>query len=263
MGDARRAGRRQAGAADDRAEDGRRRRGDGRGSDSGCCARRAGLRPMTIGGERRPDATARGAHRRRRRRRRAASAEKTPPGRELRWSMPIVSRDGAYAVATVRSADNEDRWLVLVDPETGKTRVLDALRDAAWVRESGGFGPLRRGNSGFLPDNTHFWFLSERDGWMHLYVADVAAPGDAGASADERQVGGVVGRSRRQTSRTFYLNTSEVASRRAPRLRDADRRRRAHEADVDGRRLVGRGVAGRQDARRASTRRATSRPRCT
>ena len=56
--------------------------------------------------------------------------------------MPIVSRDGKYAVAAVRSADNEDRWLVVVDPETGKTRVIDTLHDAAWVRESGGFGPF-------------------------------------------------------------------------------------------------------------------------
>ena len=40
-----------------------------------------------------------------------------------------------------RSADNKDRWYVTLDPETGKTRVVDTLHDDAWIREAGaGFG---------------------------------------------------------------------------------------------------------------------------
>ena len=35
--------------------------------------------------------------------------------REVRWSMPVVSADGKLTVATVRSADNKDRWFVTVD----------------------------------------------------------------------------------------------------------------------------------------------------
>jgi dipeptidyl aminopeptidase/acylaminoacyl peptidase len=94
--------------------------------------------------------------------------------REIRWSMPDVSDDGKLAVAGARSADNKDRWYVALDAETGKTRVVDTLHDDAWVREIGaGFG-----SSGveFLPDNHRVWFLSERDGWMHLYTLDVADP---------------------------------------------------------------------------------------
>jgi dipeptidyl aminopeptidase/acylaminoacyl peptidase len=107
-----------------------------------------------------------------------AQEGKTPqksPGRELRWSMPILSENRQHAVAAVRSADNEDRWLVLIDPATGKSRVLDHLHDPAWVRELGGFGGDV--TAGFLPDHRRFWFLSERDGWMHLYTVDVADPG--------------------------------------------------------------------------------------
>jgi dipeptidyl aminopeptidase/acylaminoacyl peptidase len=96
---------------------------------------------------------------------------KTDPARDVRWSMPIVSRDGKQAVATILSADNEQRWLALVDPETGKTRVLDHARDEAWVR-GGAFGGA---GQGFLPDDRRFWFQSERDGWMHLHVVDVTA----------------------------------------------------------------------------------------
>ncbi len=115
----------------------------------------------------------------------------TPPGqaapgpgkkaeREIRWSMPDVSDDGKLAVAGARSADNKDRWYVTLDAETGKTRVVDTLHDEAWIREAGaGFG-----SSGveFLPDNRRTWFLSERDGWMHLYTLDL---GDSSAKAKQ------------------------------------------------------------------------------
>ena len=95
--------------------------------------------------------------------------------REVRWSMPVVAEDGALAVATVRAHDNKDRWLVAVDAETGAARVVDALHDDAWVRELGGFGPDAA--FGFLADQKHLWFTSERDGWMHLYVVDASASG--------------------------------------------------------------------------------------
>jgi len=91
--------------------------------------------------------------------------------REIRWSMPAVSEDGKYVVAGARSADNKDRWFVTLDPETGKTKVIDTLHDGAWIREAGFGGSALE----FLPDNTRVWFLSERDGWMHLYTLDLAS----------------------------------------------------------------------------------------
>jgi dipeptidyl aminopeptidase/acylaminoacyl peptidase len=75
-------------------------------------------------------------------------------------------------VASARSADNKDRWFVTLDPASGKTRVIDYLRDEAWIRELGGFGGA---NVEFLADNRTIWFLSERDGWMHIYTLDVSA----------------------------------------------------------------------------------------
>lgn len=99
------------------------------------------------------------------------AASKVPAGRVLRWGMPELSPDGSLAVTTVRTFDNNDRWLLAIDPATGKTRVLDHLRDDAWVREGA--------SSGWLADGKKYWYLSEADGWMHLYVADVASPGTA------------------------------------------------------------------------------------
>ena len=64
--------------------------------------------------------------------------------------MPAVSDDGKFVVARARSADNKDRWFVTLDPETGKTRVVDTLHDDAWIREAGG-GLRRRRPSSSCP----------------------------------------------------------------------------------------------------------------
>jgi dipeptidyl aminopeptidase/acylaminoacyl peptidase len=94
--------------------------------------------------------------------------------REIRWGTLLMSPDGQHAVTVVRSADNTDRWLGLVDPATGRTSVLDHLHDEAWIREIGQFGSAS-GGLGWLKDNRRVWFLAERDGWMHLYTVDVTA----------------------------------------------------------------------------------------
>jgi dipeptidyl aminopeptidase/acylaminoacyl peptidase len=124
--------------------------------------------------------------------------------REIRWSMPVVSTGGHHAVAAARSADNKDRWLVTLDPETGQTKVIDALQDEAWVREAAGGTTLE-----FLPDDRRIAFLSERDGWMHLYTLDVATEG----ARPQQLTSGNWEVSSAQVSRDgsrFYLTTSEV-----------------------------------------------------
>ncbi len=92
------------------------------------------------------------------------------PKRDVRWGAPMLSPDGTQAMVTVRSADNTERWLALVDPSTGKTKLLDHLKDEAWIRDGG---------QGWLPGNTRAWFLAEHDGWMHLYTVDVTAASPA------------------------------------------------------------------------------------
>lgn len=134
----------------------------------------------------------------------------TPPKkaeREIRWSMPDVSADGKYAVAGARSADNKDRWFVALDPDTGKTRVVDALHDDAWIREAGaGFGAA---GVEFLPDNKRIWFQSERDGWMHIYTLDVSDP-----NAKPKQVTSgkweVTNAALSHDGKKFYLTSTEV-----------------------------------------------------
>jgi dipeptidyl aminopeptidase/acylaminoacyl peptidase len=127
--------------------------------------------------------------------------------RETRWGMPQLSENGAIAVSHVRAADDKDRWLVTVDPETGKTKVLDTLHDDAWVRELGGFGP-NDGSFGWLADQRHLWFLSERDGWMQLYSLDATAdaPSAKQLTSGQFEIDSV---SLSADKKRFYINSNE------------------------------------------------------
>jgi dipeptidyl aminopeptidase/acylaminoacyl peptidase len=97
---------------------------------------------------------------------RPATKPDPAPKRDVRWGSPMLSPDGSIAVTSVRAADNTERWLARIDPATGKTTVLDHIKDDAWVRDGG---------QGWLPDNKRVWFLAEHDGWMHLYTVDATA----------------------------------------------------------------------------------------
>ncbi len=86
---------------------------------------------------------------------------------------PYWSGDGRYAVLEIRARDNKDRWIVRLDPETGRLTVLDRQHDEAWIAGPGISWFGGRSTMGWLPDNRHFYFQSERSGYGHLYVVDV------------------------------------------------------------------------------------------
>ncbi|HEX7957556.1 MAG TPA: alpha/beta fold hydrolase, partial [Pyrinomonadaceae bacterium] len=78
---------------------------------------------------------------------------------QLQWN-----EDGTRAALLARAADNKDRWVMSLDPATAKTRVLARVHDDAWVGGPGSFV------LGWLPDGRRVYFVSERDGWAHLYA---------------------------------------------------------------------------------------------
>ncbi len=147
----------------------------------------------------------------------AGVERKAKPGdpdvpRRLNWSMPDVSDDGSQSVVTVRAQDNKDRWFVRVDPASGKATVLDNLHDDAWIREQAvgtvaGLG----GGAGiaWLPDNRRFLFLSEKEGYLHLYSLDTttAAPQARALTSGKWEVTAAQLSSDR---RTVFLTTNEV-----------------------------------------------------
>jgi len=87
--------------------------------------------------------------------------------RDVLMLNPQWSEDGKNAVAFARSADNKDRWALLVSPATGKTKVLDHQHDDTWVGGPGSF------TLGWLGDDKTVYFQSERDGWSHLHTASI------------------------------------------------------------------------------------------
>ncbi|HEX3704101.1 MAG TPA: S9 family peptidase [Vicinamibacterales bacterium] len=132
-----------------------------------------------------------------------------PQPRDVRWGMPDLNDEGTIAVANVRSTDNKDRWLVAVDAESGHTRVIDALHDDAWIREAGGGFGSSDSSFGWLPGDKAIWFLSERDGWMHLYTVDaeVDHPSAHQLTQGRWEIESAVLAPDKQS---FYLTTSEV-----------------------------------------------------
>ena len=142
--------------------------------------------------------------------RKAKPADPDVP-RLLNWSVPDQSADGQQHVVSVRAIDNKDRWLVKIDPATGKATVLDALHDDAWIREQavGAPGPGAGTGVVWLPDNKRILFLSEKDGYQHLHTLDVTA---ASPQARPLTTGKWEVTSAQLSSdrRTIFLTTNEV-----------------------------------------------------
>jgi dipeptidyl aminopeptidase/acylaminoacyl peptidase len=73
------------------------------------------------------------------------------------------NRQGTHLVAEFASNDYKDRWVVLVDPATGKQiRTLHHEHDDDWILESPGID--------WLVDGEHIGVVSELTGWQHLYL---------------------------------------------------------------------------------------------
>lgn len=92
--------------------------------------------------------------------------------REVIITGPYFSNNG-LAIVNVRSHDNKDRWIALLDPETGDLKTLDRQRDEAWIAGPGIGHSFGGGTLGWLPDNRHIYFQSEESGYSHLYLMDV------------------------------------------------------------------------------------------
>ena len=95
--------------------------------------------------------------------------------RAVNFNAPVWSHDGSKAVAWAGSVDHKDAWLLLLDLGEGTSRGVVHEHDDAWVRgfRTGRFNPSDDLAYGFMPDNESVYFMSERDGFFHLYVSDL------------------------------------------------------------------------------------------
>ncbi len=107
--------------------------------------------------------------------------------------------DGSLALVFAVSFDWKARYIYTVGAK-GALSALDTLRDSAWVD-----GPAF-GQAGFLDGGKRVWFVSEADGYAHLYSM-------ATSGGDRKQLTKgkweVVDVALSTDRRTFYLHTSE------------------------------------------------------
>ncbi|MBD1393435.1 S9 family peptidase [Mucilaginibacter glaciei] len=102
-----------------------------------------------------------------------ADRTKANADRKVDISATFWSEDGKNAVVVVESQDNKDRWIMKLDPTTGKLTQLDRQRDEAWIGGPG-TSSFAGGSLGYT-DNTHFYYQSEASGYSHLYLVDVVS----------------------------------------------------------------------------------------
>lgn len=74
------------------------------------------------------------------------------------------------AICDIRSYDNKDRWIVLINLSDGTCTELEKQHDDAWI---GGPGisswNMEEGTIGWLADDESIYFQSEETGYSHLY----------------------------------------------------------------------------------------------
>ena len=124
------------------------------------------------------------------------------PERDVQLSQLQWSEDGKNAVLIGRAADNKDRWVMLLDAATGKTKVLATVHDDAWIDGPGA------NTLGWLPDSAHVYFESERDGFAHLYSVSIDGGEPTQLTSGQFEVSDV----RLSADKTkFYFTSSEVS----------------------------------------------------
>jgi dipeptidyl aminopeptidase/acylaminoacyl peptidase len=101
-------------------------------------------------------------------------------GKPVSWNSVVWSPDGKRAVAWAGSPEHKDLWLCAIDVASATAKPIYHEHDDAWVR---GFrsGRFQRGDgqvTEFLSDNRTVYFMSERDGWFHLYTVDGETGGE-------------------------------------------------------------------------------------
>jgi dipeptidyl aminopeptidase/acylaminoacyl peptidase len=124
-----------------------------------------------------------------------------PKEREAQVSQPIWSEDGTKAVLMARAADNKDRWILALDPATGKTRVIVTEHDDAWIDGPGAF------TLGWMKDNQNIYFQSERTGYAHLYTVSYEGGEPKQLTSGKWEVTSV---QLSDDKSRFFLTTSEV-----------------------------------------------------
>ena len=93
-------------------------------------------------------------------------AQQLPLPADAEYVLPIFAwtPDGAEAIFATLTRDHTRLTLQAWNAASGQVRTLIEEHDAQWINENSHMAPI------FLPRGERFLWLSERDGFMHLYL---------------------------------------------------------------------------------------------
>jgi dipeptidyl aminopeptidase/acylaminoacyl peptidase len=123
--------------------------------------------------------------------------------RQVNVDLPLFNEQGTRAVMVVRSVDNKDRWIQLLDTASGKTTTLFHEHDDAWL-DGPGYEKV-----GWLKHGDEVYFESERDGWDHLYKVSALGGDPKQLTSGKFEVTDV---NLSEDGSTFYVTTSEAGA---------------------------------------------------
>ena len=84
------------------------------------------------------------------------------------------SNANSFAVCDIRSYDNKERWIALIDLSTKEVFEIEHQHDEAWIGGPGINGwNAEEGTLGWLKDGQTIYFQSEESGYSHLYTYSV------------------------------------------------------------------------------------------
>lgn len=94
--------------------------------------------------------------------------------RKVYFQEPVFNEPGNKVAIVIRSADNKDRWIMLLNMKEGTFELLDRQRDESWIGGPGigEWNFERQKTLGWLDDNNTIWFQSEESGYSHLYTVN-------------------------------------------------------------------------------------------
>ncbi|MBL0883239.1 MAG: S9 family peptidase [Chitinophagaceae bacterium] len=125
------------------------------------------------------------------------------PVRGVMINGPYWNATGTMAIVDIRSQDNKDRWIMQLDAETAKLKLIDRQRDEAWI---GGPGVSAFGATLGWINDAQFYFQSETTGYSHLYVYDMTSGRKTALTEGKYEVQSV---SLSNNKQHFYLLTNE------------------------------------------------------
>ncbi len=133
------------------------------------------------------------------------SLRKKPSLRKVNYTGPYWNESGSYAVVEIYAEDNKDRWIMLLDAETGKLSLLDRQRDEAWIGGPG-IGGFGRNDHRWVDAET-YWYQSEATGYIHLYTVNVRTGSKKQLTSGNYEVQNVT---LSVDKKSFYITTNQV-----------------------------------------------------